>query len=134
MPGRGGNSRSVLRKHPGHFDGLHLMSILEAQRGHYKDAEKLVRQALLINPNSPDAQSNRGNMLRELGDYAGAVACYDVALRLKPQYPQRPQQPCDCADRAAANSRRLCRVMMRPWLFDPDSPRRSTTGHRPTPA
>ena len=26
--------------------GLHLMGILEAQRGHYKDAEKLVRQAL----------------------------------------------------------------------------------------
>ncbi len=77
----------VLRKHPRHFDGLHLMSILEAQRGHYKDAEKLLRQALLINPNSPDAQSNRGNMLRELGDYQGAVTCYDLALRLKPQYP-----------------------------------------------
>ena len=79
--------KAVLRKHPRHFDGLHLMSILEAQRGHYKDAEKLVRQALLINPQSPDAQSNRGNMLRELGDYEGAVACYDFALRLKPQYP-----------------------------------------------
>ena len=77
----------VLRKHPRHFDGLHLMSILEAQRGHFKDADKLVRQALLINPQSPDAQSNRGNMLRELGDYGGAVTCYDAALRFQPQYP-----------------------------------------------
>lgn len=76
----------VLRKQPQHFDALHLMSLLEAQRGHYKDAEKMLRQALLLNPNSAEAQSNRGNMLRELGQLDDAVKCYDAALALNPKY------------------------------------------------
>jgi predicted O-linked N-acetylglucosamine transferase (SPINDLY family) len=76
----------VLRKEPHHFDALHLMSLLEAQRGHYKDAERMIRQALRIKPDSPDALSNRGNMLRELADFGEAVACYDAALRLNPKY------------------------------------------------
>jgi predicted O-linked N-acetylglucosamine transferase (SPINDLY family) len=76
----------VLRKAPQHFDSLHLMGLIEAQRGHHKDAEVLLRQAIRINPRSTEAHANRGNVLRALERFADAVASYDLALALRPDY------------------------------------------------
>ena len=76
----------VLRKAPQHFDALHLMGLIEAQRGHYKDSEVLLRQAVRINPHSAEAHANRGNVQRELGRFAEAVSSYDQALALRPDY------------------------------------------------
>ena len=77
----------VLRKAPQHFDALHLMGLVEAQRGRHKDSEVLLRQAVRVNPGSAEAHANRGNVLRELGRFADAVASYDLALALRPDYP-----------------------------------------------
>ncbi len=76
----------VLRKQPEHFDALHLMGLIEAQRGHHKDAELLLRHAVRINPRSADAHSNRANVQRELRRYEESVASCDLALAIKPDY------------------------------------------------
>jgi protein O-GlcNAc transferase len=86
LPGARRMLRPLLRKQPDHFDGLHLMGLIEAQRGHHKDAEILLRQAVRINPQSAEAQSNRGNVLRELKRYEEAVQSYDLALQIRPNY------------------------------------------------
>src|SRR5262245_29137997 len=80
------NLRMVLRKAPEFFEAVHLMGLVEARRGHPKDAELLLRQAVRLNPNSAEANANRGNVLRELGRFDDAVASYDQALKLKPGY------------------------------------------------
>ena len=77
----------VLRKAPQHFEALHLMGLVEAQRGHHKDSEILLRQAARINPRSAEVHANRGNVQRELGRFAEAIASYDLALALRPNYP-----------------------------------------------
>jgi protein O-GlcNAc transferase len=76
----------VLRKAPQHFDSLHLMALIEAQRGRHKDAEVLLRQAVRINPRSAEAHANRGNVLQALERFADAAASYDLALALRPDY------------------------------------------------
>ena len=80
------NLRVILRKAPELFDALHLMGLVEAQRGHAKDAELLLRHAVRVNPNSAEAHANRGNVLRELARHDDAVASYEQALKLKPNY------------------------------------------------
>ena len=44
----------VLRESPDHFDALHLLGVVEAQRGHHDKAVQLIRDALQINPNSAE--------------------------------------------------------------------------------
>jgi protein O-GlcNAc transferase len=77
----------LLRKAPQNFDALHLMGLVESQRGHHKESELLLRQAVRVNPHSAEAHANRGNLLRELGRIADAVASYDFALAIRPDYP-----------------------------------------------
>jgi len=91
---RGGDSagarrtlKLVLRKAPEHFDAVHLMGLIEAQRGHNKDAELLLRKAVRLNPQSAEAQANRGNVLRELKRFDEALTSYGHALALRPEYP-----------------------------------------------
>src|SRR5215216_6493261 len=81
------NLKVVLRKQPQQFDALHLMGLVEAQRGHHKDAELLLRQAVRINPQSAEAHANRGNVQRELNRFDDAIASYDLALKIRPSYP-----------------------------------------------
>src|SRR5262245_60415781 len=80
------NLRVILRKQPQQFDALHLMGLVEARRGHAKDAEVLLRQAVRVNPQSAEAHANRGNVLRELERFDEAIASYDQALALRPNY------------------------------------------------
>jgi predicted O-linked N-acetylglucosamine transferase (SPINDLY family) len=80
------NLKVVLRKQPQLFDALHLMGLVEAQRGHNKDAEVLLRQAVRINPASAEAHANRGNVQRALERFDDAIASYDQALQIRPSY------------------------------------------------
>lgn len=80
------NLRVVLRKQPQLFDALHLMGLVEAQRGHHKDAELLLRQAVRVNPASAEAHANRGNVQRDLKRFDDAMASYDQALQIRPSY------------------------------------------------
>jgi predicted O-linked N-acetylglucosamine transferase (SPINDLY family) len=77
----------VLRKIPDHFDALHLLGLVEAQRGRHDKADQLIRHALRVNANAPEVHANLGNVQRELGQLDKALDSYDAALRLKPGGP-----------------------------------------------
>src|ERR1700694_4124756 len=70
----------VLRKQPDHFDALHFMCVIEAQRGLRDKAEQLIRKALHVNPMSAEAHSNLGNVQRDMGKLKEALASYDRSL------------------------------------------------------
>jgi tetratricopeptide (TPR) repeat protein len=72
--------RLVLARDPNHFDALHMLGIVYAQRGDFVQAEHLIERALAIDPDHVDALFNRGNMLRELKRYDAALASYEQAL------------------------------------------------------
>ena len=80
--------RDVLRKAPDQFDALHLLGVLEAQKGRHEAAAGLIRKALAVNSRSPEAYSNLGHALRALDRPAEALSNYDRALALKPAFPE----------------------------------------------
>jgi tetratricopeptide (TPR) repeat protein len=76
----------VLRKRPNEFDALHMLGLLEYQRGRLREALKLIGAAVKSNANSADAWSNLGLAFHAQGDYAKAVSSFDRALAIKPDH------------------------------------------------
>lgn len=77
--------RQILKKHPNHFDALHLLGVSEKQLGHHEAAMRMIKRALLIDPRSATAHSNLGSLLMDLKRFEEAVASCDVAIELDPR-------------------------------------------------
>jgi len=75
----------VLQADKKHFDALHMLAIIEGQRGNFAAGLRRLKEALRIRPNSPDALINLGRMQSELGDDEAAAATYKRVLALAPQ-------------------------------------------------
>ena len=54
----------------------------------YDKSIPLLRQALELKPNYPEAHYNLGIALKEQGDLTAAINSYNTALQLKPNYPE----------------------------------------------
>jgi tetratricopeptide (TPR) repeat protein len=81
---------AVLRERPDEFNALHMLGLIEYQRGRLAEAIRLITAALQSEPNSADAWSNLGLALHAKshtkGDYAEALNAFDRALALKPDH------------------------------------------------
>ncbi len=77
---------AVLRKRPNEFNAMHMLGVLEYQRGRLPQAVKLIRTALQNEPNSADAWSNLGLALHAQGDHVQALESFERALALKPDH------------------------------------------------
>ena len=55
-------------------------------QGRTQEIIPLLRKAIAINPNLPDAYNNLGNALKEQGDLQAAIDAYRQALVIKPHY------------------------------------------------
>jgi len=76
------------------MEGLHTLAdpmviSLDALRalGRYEEALAAYSQALAINPSSPEAHNNLGNLLRLMGQLHPALLHLQKALEFKPGYP-----------------------------------------------
>jgi tetratricopeptide (TPR) repeat protein len=76
--------RLVLAANKKQFEALHLLGLIEFQRGKLEEAERLMRQALRINPRSVQAHTNLGSVLQQRGRHQEALASLDRALALDP--------------------------------------------------
>ena len=76
----------ILRAQPRHFDSLHMLGVIYAQRGNHAEAVRQIDVALETNPNVAAAHNNRGNALRELKRLDEALASYDRAITLQPDF------------------------------------------------
>ena len=70
------------------FSVLHYFGVLEAQRGAYEQADRLIAHALTADPASAEARLNHANVLSALGRHDEALSSVDRALALRPDYAQ----------------------------------------------
>ena len=75
------------------FDAQYVLGIVLASQGKHDLALTSYNRALTVQPNHPDALSNRGNMLKELRRFDEALASYDRALAAQARPRWRAQQP-----------------------------------------
>jgi predicted O-linked N-acetylglucosamine transferase (SPINDLY family) len=78
--------RQILKKHPNHFDAMHLLGVSEQQLGNFEAAMRLIKRALLVDPKSAAAHLNLGSLLMDLGRLEEAVASSDRAIELDPAF------------------------------------------------
>ena len=76
----------ILRGDSQNFEALHGLGILNYMGGRLDDAERLIGEAVKVNPSSPDAVYNWGCVLTKLQRPEEALACFDAALKTKPDY------------------------------------------------
>src|SRR6516162_1117897 len=76
----------ILKVQPNHFDSLHLVGVIYAQRGSHAESVRQIDVALKINPKAAPAHNNRGIALQKLKRLDDALASYDKAIALKPDY------------------------------------------------
>ncbi len=77
--------RRILKKHPDHFDALHMLGVSEKQLGNHEAAMRLIKRAVLANPRSASVHSNLGSLLMVLRRFEEAVAACDKAIELDPR-------------------------------------------------
>jgi protein O-GlcNAc transferase len=77
--------KMVLQADKKQFDALHMLGIIEAQRGNFTSGLTRIQDALRVRPNAPEALINLGRIQIELGDPASAVATYRKALAADPK-------------------------------------------------
>jgi protein O-GlcNAc transferase len=75
----------VLQADKKNFDALHMLAVIEGQRGNYSAALDRIRETIRVRPRSVDALINLGRIQAELSDYDNAVAAYKKALELDPR-------------------------------------------------
>jgi tetratricopeptide (TPR) repeat protein len=68
------------------FDAQYVLAVVLASQGKHDLALTSYNRALTVQPNHPDALSNRGNTYKELGRFDEALASYDRAIALKPDH------------------------------------------------
>jgi tetratricopeptide (TPR) repeat protein len=77
--------QALLKRHPRHFDVLHLGGVAAVQAGFLEEGVTLIRRALAINPRQADAYGNYGSALVRLGRYQDALTNLDRGLALNPK-------------------------------------------------
>src|SRR5262245_22155920 len=75
----------ILNSDPEHSDALHLSGVIALQTENYKTALSLIDRAITIQPDAT-FYYNRGNVLHGLMHLDAAVASYDNAIALQPDY------------------------------------------------
>lgn len=78
----------LLKSSPQDFDCLHLMGLIQIQKGQAVIGAQLIGAALKIKPDSALAYYNLGNGLYQLKRITDALACYDMALSIEPVWPE----------------------------------------------
>src|SRR5438067_2153463 len=76
--------REILSVEPAHAHTLHLLGLIEHQRGRSDEAIEHIRTAIMRDGRDPAFHHNLGNILRALGRLAEAASCYERALALAP--------------------------------------------------
>ncbi len=78
--------REALAAFPSHVEALHMLGVLNAQRGRFDEAEARLRQALAAGPGNAGIHANLANVLGSRGRHDEAIALYDRAIALDPSF------------------------------------------------
>src|SRR6266478_1090030 len=75
----------ILHANPNHFEALHALGIVCYQTGRLDEAERLIGQAVAVEPRA-DAIYNRACLLLKLERLEDALVCFGEAIAVKPGY------------------------------------------------
>jgi tetratricopeptide (TPR) repeat protein len=76
--------RTILSKVPRHPTALHMLGVIELQRGNAEAAIGLINDAIAVQPGLPEPWVNLGNAMRVLNKPEEAIESYRRAIALKP--------------------------------------------------
>jgi protein O-GlcNAc transferase len=76
----------ILKKNPNDFNCLHHLGLIAKNNKEYLSAFNLISKAIAINPHSAEAHFNLGNLLKILNKINDAIASFDKAIKIKPDY------------------------------------------------
>jgi tetratricopeptide (TPR) repeat protein len=76
--------RGILTKLPDHPQALHMLGVIELQRGNVQSAIDLIRRAIRVHPGHPEPWVNLGSALRAIHENDEAISAFQRAIRLKP--------------------------------------------------
>src|SRR5579872_5061300 len=86
LPAAEGFYLQALKAEPDHFDALHMLGILRCQQGRFTEALTLIGSARNKNPGFPPVHLNYGLALDALKRREDALASFEAALKLAPDY------------------------------------------------
>ena len=78
--------KKIISVFPDQFDSIHLLGVIESQKGNNETALKLIKQAIQINSKSPMAYNNLTNVCMSLKMFNEAQIYCEKALSLNPNY------------------------------------------------
>ena len=78
--------RRLLEAAPSSAAARHMLGLLRAQSGDSAEALELLGAALTLKPDAPDILFNYAHVLKGIGRQDEALAAYDRALSVKPDY------------------------------------------------
>ena len=76
--------RGILTKLPNQPQALHMLGVIELQRGNVQYAIDLIRRAIQVHPGHPEPWVNLGSALRVIQKNDEAISAYQRAIKLKP--------------------------------------------------
>src|ERR1700719_2348845 len=76
----------LLRANPAHFEALQALGIMAYQAGQIENAERLLGNAASLRPGTADLAYNHACLLQKLNRLEDALAAFDRALAIKPDY------------------------------------------------
>lgn len=80
--------QKILKLDTQHIDANYLLGTLYAEQKKLQQAASYMGKAQDLAPQSEYIKNNLGNVYRMLGDYPGALTCYQQALCLNPAMPE----------------------------------------------
>jgi len=80
--------KKIISINPDHFDCLHLLGVVESQKGNFNEAIKLIKQAIKLNSKSAMAYNNLSLIYKNLKINEQALKYCEKALLLNPNYVQ----------------------------------------------
>jgi len=84
--------RQILRELPGNVDALHLLGVIEAQKGNFESAHALINRALRLDARQPLARVNLARICLQLRQPERALAQLEHALQLDPSLSEAHDQ------------------------------------------
>lgn len=76
----------ILDKDPNNADALHLLGLVEHQKGNTLSGTDLIKKAITLQPANLKFQLNLGRILKSTGQFAEALECFDKALKINPDF------------------------------------------------
>lgn len=78
--------RAILESEPKHAEAAYLLGVLLLQQHRFEAAERQIARAIDLQPAAPMLHYNRGVALQHLGRAKDALASFNSAIALKPDY------------------------------------------------